>query len=175
MKCKYHFSKSPLTLFPPFLREQNLTERGGEMKLPTFFTALDSCGGKNGITFPPLPTLPHECCANPAQMGYLEVTQPRALEVSQSKTVSLSNSFPLVSSLNSAKGTRNATQMGACLPQAPLHMQKETHVKSTSWWCERTSKQPHFSMCSVKSYGPISCSFLPFPAACTTKRFQCSR
>lgn len=97
------FLKEPPHILPPFLREQNLTERGGEMELPTFFTALDSCGGKNGIMFP------HECCANPAQMGSLEVTQPRALEVSQSKTISLSNSFPLVSSLNSAKGTRNAT------------------------------------------------------------------
>lgn len=78
--------------------------------------------------------------------------------------------FPISVFLKISKGSKKP-QMGACLPSAPLHMQKETHVKSTSWWCERTSTQQQICMCSVRGYGPISCSFLPFPAACTTERF----
>lgn len=90
---------------------------------------------------------------------------------SLSKQNSLTEQFlPISIFLKLSKGNKKP-QMGACLPSAPLHMQKQTHVKSTSWWCERTPKQKQVCMCSVTGYGSISCSFLPFTAVRTAERF----
>lgn len=81
--------QAPLTLFPSSLREQNPTEREGEMEQSSLLWIL--VGGGKMVS----------CISSFAHRP------TRALKVSQSKTDSLSNSFPLESSSNSAKGTRN--------------------------------------------------------------------